>query len=222
DYKPDYVVNMSKAQADKAAISKGGIFGTGARRFSGREEQDAKEVPGPGNYSPPVQLPQPKHRGDTSVFESKTSRFRSHTAPPTSIEPKISWPETEILGNREPRGDPANLGPGSYAVKDLWAPKNSRALRNPGFGSDSIKVKPIAQSFNTPGPGRYRQGVTIDEVYRPYSKPPKETVFGSQQQRFKPAGSFTPGPGTYVGQGELAKKSYNITYSGVQVTSVGA
>jgi hypothetical protein len=57
------------------------------------------------------------------------------------MEPRISKPEAEILGNQAPRGDPANLGPGSYAIKDLWAPKNSRALRNPGFGSDSEKVK---------------------------------------------------------------------------------
>jgi hypothetical protein len=56
EYKPDEVVNMLKAVVDKASISKGGVFGTTADRWSSvrRQQVTASQLPGPGDYEPPV------------------------------------------------------------------------------------------------------------------------------------------------------------------------
>ncbi len=50
-------------------------------------------------------------------------------------------------------------------------------------------------------------------MYRPYTVPAKDTVFGVQQPRFKGPASYTPGPGYYGTEGTMAKKTYNISYN---------
>lgn len=219
DYRPESVINMTKAQMDKAAVSRGGVFGTAAERFAGRPERDLKAQPSPDTYSPRHEPSPPRHRGDQAVFESKTNRFRAVTAPPTSMDRQRAG--NIQMGDTAPRGDPTMLGPGSYSSPDPW---NAGAKRHPSsrvsaaFGSESRRSQVAAGTLNTPGPGRYKQSINMTEVFRPFTKASKDTAFGSSGQRSKVTSSFTPGPGHYSGaEGGLAKKTYNITYSGEAV-----
>ncbi len=65
EYRPDLQDNLAKSIQDKAAISKGGVFGTVAKRFS--EDTRAKTLPGPGTYTAEVDSPKPVHRGNDTV-----------------------------------------------------------------------------------------------------------------------------------------------------------
>ena len=219
DYRPEAAINMTKTQMDKAAVSRGGVFGTAAERFAGRPERELKAQPSPDTYSPRHEPSPPRHRGDQAVFESKTNRFRAVTAPPTSMDRSRADVQ---MGNTAPRGDPTMLGPGSYSSPDPWASGGKRhpSSRAPAaFGSESKRSPVSASTLDTPGPGRYKQGINMKEVFRPFNKVSKDTGFGSSGQRSKVTSSFTPGPGHYSGaaEGGLAKKTYNITYSGEAV-----
>jgi len=210
DYKPDYAISMIKAAVDKASISKGGVFGTCASRFDGSKLQEERAPPGPGRYDPKPEPPKPQPKGETSVFNSKTSRFRAHTAPPAAVD-MVDYDG----GPEPPRGDPTRLGPGAYQMADPWSKKGKQqGYRSVAFGSESKRL-PAALTGNgkTPGPGRYNNAVDIDQVYKPFSAPPKEMVFGSQTSRFKGPANYVPGPGHYTGHGDLVKKSHNITYA---------
>lgn len=187
---------MLKAQQDKSAMSKGGVFGTIAVRFSGKDDIEKGAMPGPGNYEAKAEPSPPRHRGDQSTFASKTARFRATTAPATVPE----MHKNGASSKGEARGDPRQLGPGSYAAPDPWA----KQPRHPGFkksafGSDSSRQPAVGNSNETPGPGRYKQGIDVNQVYKPLHMAGKDTAFGGMQ-RFKANPNSTPGPGKYVGQ----------------------
>lgn len=207
---------MTKAQMDKATISRGGVFGTAAERFPDHAERSIQFLPAPNTYSPKLEPASPAHKGDQAVFESRTDRFRAVTAPPTSPERKRADGVGQ-MGDSLARGDPANLGPGSYAVPDPWTTvKRHPSSKAPAFGSESTRSQVARQTTTeTPGPGRYKQAVNMKEVYRPYVSPVKDSAFGTSGQRIKHYTSFTPGPGHYNGAANsgLAKKTYNVTYN---------
>ena len=69
-----------------------------------------------------------------------------------------------------------------------------------------------------PGPGRYNSSVDVREVYKTLSVPPKQAGFGSQlPDRFGGPKKYTPGPGAYYTGSDFRKRSFNITYTGVEV-----
>ena len=210
---------MSKAQFDKALVSRGGVFGSAAERFPAHADREIQSLPAPNTYSPKIDSEPPVHRGDSAAFESKTDRFRANTAPASSPERR----RVDGVGGRigetttTLRGDPSNLGPGSYSVPDPWKSVNKRhpSSRAPAFGSESGRSQMARQTTtDTPGPGRYKQAINMKEVFRPYVSPVKDAAFGTSGQRIKHYTNFTPGPGHYNGAApSLAKKSYNVTYT---------
>lgn len=68
EYRPDLKQSLAKQVAEKAAISKGGVFGTAAERRaqSHLEEAQASKLPGPGDYVADVKH-EVVHRGHASV-----------------------------------------------------------------------------------------------------------------------------------------------------------
>ncbi|KAJ9511230.1 hypothetical protein QJQ45_017185 [Haematococcus lacustris] len=215
EYRPDQVVNLAKSIADKAAISKGGVFGSTASRWTAEEAAAAARIkPGPGNYDAKLDSSKPVHKGNDAVFASRAPRFRARTAP-TALDTSDIDPES---GQGQVKGDPAALGPGSYNLPDGWSRK-SRSYHTAAFGSESGRAVPQGPgaNLNTPGPGRYNTTKDVDKAFKPLSNPSKETVFGSQVGRFRTNGTYTPGVGQYNLQQDLTRKSYNITYHGVSV-----
>ncbi|GFH09631.1 uncharacterized protein HaLaN_04809 [Haematococcus lacustris] len=215
EYRPDQVVNLAKSITDKAAISKGGVFGSTASRWTAEEAAAAARIkPGPGNYDAKLDSSKPVHKGNDAVFASRAPRFRARTAP-TALDTFDIDPES---GQGQVKGDPAALGPGSYNLPDGWSRK-SRSYHTAAFGSESGRAVPQGPgaNLNTPGPGRYNTTKDVDKAFKPLSNPSKETVFGSQVGRFRTNGTYTPGVGQYNLQQDLTRKSYNITYHGVSV-----
>jgi len=220
EYRPDATGGLAYQIAAKAAISKGGVFGANAPRFSpaGAPPEagaggGASSSAGPGAYDPKPAPDKPLHKGHSTVFASKTDRFRAASAPAAAIDTADYEPEAGKL----PRGDPARLGPGAYTLPDQWARKGL-SYKQAAFGSESGRSKVAAgAAANLPGPGRYNTTKDVDKALKPMTNPGKETVFGSQVARFKTAGPFTPGPGQYNLGADLTRKSYNITYNGVTV-----
>jgi hypothetical protein len=159
----------------------------------------------------------PRHRGDSSVFQSKTRRFRAATAPPTAmVRPQsTSFGNLDAEGEKPIRGDASRLGPGSYnTVVDSWNKMN----RHPGykksaFGSDSRRPSPVSSNANNPGPGRYALDVDINKVFAPMTMSPKEVGFGGSGERFLRPAPSSLGPGTHeIGGTTLLKKSYNLNF----------
>lgn len=143
-------------------------------------------------------------------FASRSDRFRASSAPPAALDMADYDPESGAA----PRGDPARLGPGCYNPPDQWSKKTIK-YKNAAFGSESKRAT-VVQAGNTPGPGRYNNDIDVKQVFRPYTVPAKDIGFGVAQNRFKGPGSYTPGPGYYSTNGEMVRKSFNITYAGVQ------
>ncbi len=70
EYRPDAVVNLVKDVRDKLAVSKGGVFGTTADRWSmdRRQHAQAGQLPGPGEYEQPPEPARPiPHKGNDGV-----------------------------------------------------------------------------------------------------------------------------------------------------------
>eukprot|EP00798_Chlamydomonas_sp_ICE-L_P021165 gene21165-28061_t len=178
-------------RADKALISRGGVFGSTATRFASKS---ASSQPGPGNYEPLLERHRVNTSNEMSTFTSKTRRFSPTRAPAASIYTS----DQSLTAQGIVKGDPARIGPGSY--------------QKAAFGTGGQRHD--ITTSTTPGPGRYNDSVDVNKVYRPYSVPARNTVFGVQADRFKSTGNFTPGPGHYSTSGDVVKKSFNITFAG--------
>lgn len=207
EYKPDYTHNMVKEMEDRAAMSRGGVFGSTATRF-GSTSMSAGSQPGPGNYDPGSDKNKIVTNNETSNFTSRTQRFKPAKAPPAAIDTS----DQSMAAVGIVKGDPSRLGPGSYLERDTWCkPQRHPGYKKAAFGSDAGRGS-VVRSAGTPGPGRYNNQVDMNKVYRPFSVPAKETVFGVQADRFKGSSTISPGPGAYSTSGDVVKKSFNITF----------
>ena len=170
DYASEQLHSLAKAAQDKAAVSRSGVFGSLAPRFTPKGEADAAALPAPGSYQPREPSP-PRHRGDAAVFQSKTQRFRAASAPVAALQVR----HNTIIGREDPpHGDPANLGPGCYSPPDLWSSQRRHpGFKSTAFGSEARRSTGSAATL-TPGPGRYKQDVDINKAFRPYTNPAKE------------------------------------------------
>lgn len=170
DYASEQLHSLAKAAQDKAAVSRSGVFGSLAPRFTPKGEAEAAALPAPGSYQPREPSP-PRHRGDAAVFQSKTQRFRAASAPVAALQVR----HNTIIGREDPpHGDPANLGPGCYSPPDLWSSQRRHpGFKSTAFGSEARRSTGSAATL-TPGPGRYKQDVDINKAFRPYTNPAKE------------------------------------------------
>jgi len=219
EYRPDLNISIVKNAVDRATVGKSDTFGSTVPRWTKREEQVARSLPGPGNYDAKVDMPKPIKKTADASFVSTSDRWRSHTAPPAAPES----PATLQGVVRPIKGDPTALGPGKYTMPDQWSKvgKPTHRYRSPAFGSDVKQHQipifgHIGGGVTTPGPGRYDNTKDVDKIFKPLTMPAKETVFGSQVSRFKTYGPFTPGPGQYSIGSDLTRKSHNVTYQPLQ------